>query len=607
MFKRTQVQRGLQWFEYGMFIRSKYCTPLSITFAFVATHNHFVLDRGGKVFKQSAPVIKLTAEAAEDEHHALVGLLNSSSGQFWMKQVFHDKGGGGIGGGIAAESWERFLEYDSTKIKRFPIPWESECRANAHREAVMALARDIDILVQTRAERLPSFFLAACKDTAINRAELDGAKREAGDLLRQMIAKQEELDWLVYRAYGLLEGTDAEHQPAAEAPPINLGERAFEIVMARKMAAGDMQTEWFRRHGSTPITELPAHWPEAYKKVVEHRIDLIETNKDIGLIEQPEYKRRWNTESWESMEERALRGWLLDRLEGYFDFDGRMNDEGRVTAKIDIGVVSLARLADIAQADEQFHEVGVLFTDDPAFGVLDLITDLVRAESVPLLPVHRYKPSGLRKRAEWEKTWALQRLEDEIDARAELPEGDPQRLTADQAKRLKKDEVGDMPVPPRYTSADFISTGGARYWSLRGKLDVPKERWVSLPDCEGEDGTLPIAWAGYDHLQLAKAVSAYYVDIQERVGGTDDPRLIPLLACLLELLPWLKQWHNEVDPEFNVPMGDYFEGFINDEARQMGKTLDDIRAWEPPKRTGRKKKAKKKTARRTQAAEETDA
>jgi hypothetical protein len=30
--------------------------------AFVrATHNHFVLDRGGKVFKQTAPVIKLPA------------------------------------------------------------------------------------------------------------------------------------------------------------------------------------------------------------------------------------------------------------------------------------------------------------------------------------------------------------------------------------------------------------------------------------------------------------------------------------------------------------------------------------------------------------------
>jgi hypothetical protein len=42
---------------------SAYATPLSITFAFVATHNHFVLDRGGKVFNRSAPVIKLPAGA----------------------------------------------------------------------------------------------------------------------------------------------------------------------------------------------------------------------------------------------------------------------------------------------------------------------------------------------------------------------------------------------------------------------------------------------------------------------------------------------------------------------------------------------------------------
>ena len=92
---------------------------------------------------------------------------------------------------------------------------------------------------------------------------------------------------------------------------------------------------------------------------------------------------------------------------------------------------------------------------------------------------------------------------------------------------------------------------GATNWRLRGKLDVPKERWISFPHCAGPDGTLVIAWAGYDHLQLAKAISTYYVDIQERLGGRDDPRLIPLLACLIELLPWLKQWHNEPDATFD--------------------------------------------------------
>ena len=172
--------------------------------------------------------------------------------------------------------------------------------------------------------------------------------------------------------------------------------------------------------------------------------------------------------------------------------------------------------------------------------------------------------------------------EDAIDARTTLPKDDPRYLSELDAKGLKKKEVGTIPVPPKYTSADFLK---GDYWRLRGKLDVPKERWVSFPHCEGPDGTLVVAWAGYDHLQLAGAISAYFVEVQERLGGRDDPRLVPLLACLLELLPWLKQWHNELDPEFGVLMGDYFEGFIQEEARQLGKTVPEIKAWEPPERT----------------------
>ena len=78
--------------EVDRWIAEKYRTSLSITFAFVATHNHFVLDRGGKIFNRSAPVIKLPADATENEHFVLPGLLNSSTACFWMKQVFHNKG-----------------------------------------------------------------------------------------------------------------------------------------------------------------------------------------------------------------------------------------------------------------------------------------------------------------------------------------------------------------------------------------------------------------------------------------------------------------------------------------------------------------------------------
>ena len=278
----------------------------------------------------------------------------------------------------------------------------------------------------------------------------------------------------------------------------------------------------------------------------------------------------------------ALNAWLLDRLESYFDFDGRMNDEGKPTARLDIALTTVGKLADIARQDPDFLQVGELYRDDPAFDVTRLVAELVEGESVPLLPILRYKPSGLRKREEWENTWTLQRQEDAIDARTKLPKDDPRHLSELDAKELKKKEVGTIPVPPKYTSADFLKSD---YWRLRGKLDVPKERWVSFPHCEGEDGTLMVAWAGYDHLQLARAISAYYVDVQERLGGRDDPRLVPLLACLIELLPWLKQWHNEVDPEFGVPMGDYFEGFLQEESRNLGLTLDEIKRWKPPERS----------------------
>jgi hypothetical protein len=88
---------------------------------------------------------------------------------------------------------------------------------------------------------------------------------------------------------------------------------------------------------------------------------------------------------------------------------------------------------------------------------------------------------------------------------------------------------------------------------------------------------------------LVRAISTYYVDIQERQGGRGDSRLTPLLACIIELIPWIKQWHNDPNPDFNgIRMGDYFEGFVQDEARQMGKTVGEIKSWRPPQRTSRR-------------------
>lgn len=96
-FGKSPSERGYHWSQYAFLAESKLKTPLTITFAFVATHNHFVLDRGGKVFNRSAPVIKLPEGASEDDHYDLLGVLNSSTACFWLKQVSHNKGGPGGG------------------------------------------------------------------------------------------------------------------------------------------------------------------------------------------------------------------------------------------------------------------------------------------------------------------------------------------------------------------------------------------------------------------------------------------------------------------------------------------------------------------------------
>ena len=149
--------------------------------------------------------------------------------------------------------------------------------------------------------------------------------------------------------------------------------------------------------------------------------------------------------------------------------------------------------------------------------------------------------------------------------------------------------MGAIPVPPKYKSTDFLKTN---VWRLRGGLDVPKERWISYPGCErGADGSLVIAWAGWNHLQQATALAGYYVEVKENEGW-DAARLQPLLAGLLELVPWLEQWHNEMDPVFGERMGTYYRGFVTDEARALGFTLEDLRAWKPavvPARRGRRR------------------
>jgi hypothetical protein len=266
---KTYRECGRSYWEYHQIPIDRNRTPLSIVFAFVATLNHFVLDRGGKVFKQTAPVIKLPAGATEDDHFALLGLLNSSTACFWGRQTCFPKGG------FADGKWEERLEWDGTKVQTFPLPADRP----------LTLTRQLDTLAQRLSSLSPAAWVGTTVPTAALLAE---RAQQFAATLAQMIALQEELDWHCYKLYGLTSDDLQISNPSILA----LGQRAFEIVLARRIAAGEEESSWFTRHGSTPITEIPKEWPAEYRKVVQKRIDLIESDKNIALIERPEYKRR---------------------------------------------------------------------------------------------------------------------------------------------------------------------------------------------------------------------------------------------------------------------------------------------------------------------------
>ncbi len=98
------------------------------------------------------------------------------------------------------------------------------------------------------------------------------------------------------------------------------------------------------------------------------------------------------------------------------------------------------------------------------------------------------------------------------------------------------------------------------------------------------DPTLLVGWAGWDHLQQATALAAWYEQRRTQDGWAAD-RLQPVLAGLAELVPWLRQWHNDVDPASGQRLGDFFAHFVTTESHTLGLTAADLASWAPPATT----------------------
>ncbi len=129
-----------------------------------------------------------------------------------------------------------------------------------------------------------------------------------------MVAAQEELDWYVYRLYGLVDedltiplGRRARDRAGGAGVRGRAGPRGWPRATRRPRGSpGTVRC----RSPSCPPTGRPTTGPLCSAGWTRSR-----SNPAIRLLERPEFKRRWASESWESMEKSALQGWLLDRLE----------------------------------------------------------------------------------------------------------------------------------------------------------------------------------------------------------------------------------------------------------------------------------------------------
>lgn len=499
-FGKTQLEHGRTWFEYSMFFVERFRTPLSITFGEVATHNHFVLDRGGKVFKQTAPVIKLPAGTSEDDHVALLGLLNSSTASFWMKQVFQNKAGSGIGRGIQPEPWMDRYQHDSTKMGLFPV---LEARAKT-----VPYASKLDAIAYMRAARSARSVLdgSTWKIGAELRKALDERHNDDFAALTKMIALQEELDWLCYALYGLDTASDVVAPDKIEACPatwlpwtLTFAEKdtANRAALARGDEPDEQPSDWWTRHGWEPLTEPPQEASSALKKRIEARRARTATTPALALIETANFKRRWYKPDYAEQERVALTEWLADRVEQ--------------AAKARMQAFSLEQLVANLQDDARVLAVCEVLTGRKDFSLSQLVMSALQGDAVPSHRFHVYKPAGLVKREVWERTWADQRREDAGE-----------KVTPE--------------VPPAYGSGDFIKPD---YWRLRGKLDVPKERFIAFTEVPGRAGVETLyGWAGWSAQQRVKAILAIdeeledaSVPLADRIGLLDSAwRLLPDVA-----------------------------------------------------------------------------
>jgi hypothetical protein len=467
-FGKTKSEAGRKWFEYFSPYEERHSLNTMLAYPDISTHNHFVLFDEHRLLKDTAPLVL----PSKVEHALpLLGFLNSSAVLFYLKQICFNKGSG------SDEERDRF-EFLTGKVEQLPVPQAIEMalrdKKNSVAERLTALSQHCwkrgqemsDLPVRRLLEKageayddwnrgvlfspsLHSELSPAFQSTNDVRIAFERIQSIRDKLRSEMIAFQEEMDWLAYAAYGLLPEDHPATQSDMPPAPLEREQRPF-VLWAEAGADYEKATKL-----------IPAVWPECRKKLWEARLAAIRDNEHIRRIEQPVYKRRWD-EQWkvgnrwrcgpiayaaEFIE--AFEWWLREKAEWWLEH------------KKNGGPVELDAWTDALWRDSRVQAAWPVAAEQYAFLEAEKAREKAEENGEPLPAPTKPATDAAGFRREFKRI-----IEDET-----VPAGFPFAVPYDDLeKKLRKK------VP-------------AKLRSIRGKLNVPRERFH-----RHDDGTY--SWAG---------------------------------------------------------------------------------------------------------------
>jgi len=401
---KTYEEAGEPWFRFHQMSIDKITATSCIVYPEISTHAHFKSQAQGILFTQTAPVLRFTTDS-EDCEALMSALVNSSTALFWLKQVAFNKGAG------QEEERDRY-EFAAGKLRDLPVPAGIALglrgKQNALSTRLIRLAKKCAVLgeelssasirklfeneseaYQKWNQSLPGYVPphigigTTFVDTKSLREAYDRLKSMRETFRGEMIAFQEEMDWLLYSAYDFLPDDHATVQAEVEPTALNREERPFYLFAE---AQGDF---------ARAVASIPSKWSSARKNLWEVRLAAIRDNEHIRRIEQPVYKRRWD-EQWKVGNEwrcgpiayaaefvNAFESWLMEKAEwwlekkkngGPVEFDDwaqALWKDSRVNAAWSIAAEEYAKLRD----DKALQEANE--NDEPAPALITPATDFV--------------------------------------------------------------------------------------------------------------------------------------------------------------------------------------------------------------------------------------